>query len=310
MNRYLRAGVAALLSLSVIALIACSSPTSATTPSSPLSIVDQLGRTVSIGKTPQRIISLAPSNTEILYALGLGDRVVGVTDYDDYPPEVKQKQSVGGFADPNLEKVVSLSPDLILAAPIHSTQVIPQLENKGLTVVALAPTTLDEVLQAITLVGQITGTSAKAKDLVDSMQKRIKAVTDKTDKLTSEQRPKVLYIVWNDPLMASGLGTFHDELIKKAGGVNMITDATGYPSISLETVVQDNPDVILAGIGMGAGEDAPLTFAKEEPRLRDVSARLNNRVFGVDSDTSGRAGPRIVDVLEEFARLIHPELFK
>ena len=142
------------------------------------------------------------------------------------------------------------------------------------------------------------------------MQKRIKAVTDKTGKLTPYQRPKVLYVVWHDPLMGSGVGTFHDELIKKAGGVNMITDATGYPTISLETVVQDSPDVILAGIGMGAGEDAPLTFAKEEPRLRDVSARVNNRVFGVDSDTSGRAGPRIVDVLEEFARLIHPELFK
>lgn len=309
MNRYLRAAIAVLVSICVLPFLACSSPGS-TTSSSPLSIVDQLGRTVSIDNTPQRIISLAPSNTEILFALGLGDRVVGVTDFDDYPSEVKEKQSIGGFRDPNLEKVVSLSPDLILAAPIHSTQVIPQLENKGLTTVALAPTTLDEVLQAITLVGQITGTSAKASVLVDSMQKRIKAVTDKTDKLTPYQRPKVLYVVWHDPLMGSGVGTFHDELIKKAGGVNMITDATGYPTISLETVVQDSPDVILAGIGMGAGEDAPLTFAKEEPRLRDVSARVNNRVFGVDSDTSGRAGPRIVDVLEEFARLIHPELFK
>ncbi len=234
---------------------------------------------------------------------------MAVTSYDNYPPEVKQKPNVGGFSDPSIEKIVSLSPDLVVAAPIHEKQIIPELEAKGITVLALAPETLDDVMSAITLVGKVTETSAKATEVVSGMEKRIKAVTDKTDKLSASQRPKVLYIVWNDPLMASGLGTFHDELIKKAGGVNIVQDK-GYPTISLETVITDNPEVILAGIGMGEGQDAPLKFAQSEPRLRAVSARVNNRVYGIDSDLSGRAGPRIVDVLEQFAQLIHPELFK
>ena len=308
MNRFLRICFLVLASLSLFVVSACGASAPAKTGAS--SVTDQLGRTVKLDGIPQRIVSLAPSNTEILYALGLGDRVVAVTSYDNYPPEVKQKPNIGGFSDPNLEKIVSLSPDLVVAAPIHEKQVIPELEAKGITVLALAPKTLDDVMSAITLVGQVTGTGSKAAGVVSGMQMRIKAVTDKTDKLAAGQKPKVLYIVWHDPLMASGLQTFHDELIKKAGGVNMITDATGYPSISLETVVKDNPDVILAGIGMGRGQDAPLKFAQSESSLRLVSARVNNRIYGVDSDLSGRAGPRIVDVLEEFARLIHPELFK
>ena len=308
MNRYLRTCSLVLASLVLFVVSDCGASAPAKTGAS--SVTDQLGRSVKIDKPPQRIISLAPSNTEILYALGLADRVVAVTSYDNYPPEVKEKPNIGGFSDPNLEKIVSLSPDLVVAAPIHEKQVIPELEAKGIPVLALAPKTLDDVMSAITLVGQVTGTGSKATEVVSGMQKRIKAVTDKTDKLPAGQRPKVLYIVWHDPLMASGLQTFQDELIKKAGGVNMITDATGYPSISLETVVKDNPDVILAGIGMGQGQDAPLKFAQSEPSLRTVSARVNNRIYGVDSDLSGRAGPRIADVLEEFAKLIHPELFK
>ena len=307
-NRYLRACILVLLSLSLFLVLSCATATPPTSVSS--SFTDQLGRTVNLEKLPQRIISLAPSNTEILYAVGLADRVVAVTKYDNYPPEAKEKPNIGGFSDPNLEQIVSLSPDLVVAAPIHEKQVIPQLEAKGITVLALAPKTLDEVMAAITLVGRVTGTESKASGVVSGMQQRIKAVTDKTDKLSASQKPKVLYVVWHDPLMGSGLETFHDELIRKAGGINMIVDATGYPSISLETVVKDNPDVILAGVGMGQGQDAPLKFAQDEPRLRDVSARQSNRVYGIDSDLSGRAGPRIVDVLEEFARLIQPGLFK
>jgi iron complex transport system substrate-binding protein len=306
LNRYLRFSLLALAALPIVLGSACAAPARSSTSS----FTDQLGRSVKIDKLPQRIISLAPSNTEILYSLGLGDRVVAVTSYDNYPPEVKQKPNIGGFSDPNIEKIVSLSPDLVVAAPIHEKQVIPELEAKGITVLALAPKTLDDVMSAISLVGNATGTSSKASEVVSGMQKRIKAITDKTDKLAAGQKPKVLYIVWHDPLMASGAETFHDELIRKAGGVNMIQDASGYPTISLETVINDNPDIILAGIGMGEGQDAPLKFAQSEPRLRDVSARLNSRVYGIDSDLSGRAGPRIVDVLEQFARIIHPELFK
>ena len=310
MTRFLRASLFVLAAAALLFSIGCSSPPA--TPAGPATVIDQLGRTVKLDKLPQRIISLAPSNTEILYALGLADRVVGVTDYDDYPPEVKQKPSIGGFSTPNLEKVVSLSPDLVLAAPIHQKEVIPQLEAKGITVLALAPKTLDEVTAAITLVGQVTGTAPKASEVVSGMQKRIKAVTDKTDKLSADKRPKVMYVVWPDPLMVSGSGTFLDELISKAGGVNVFGNLKDYPAVSLEAVVQANPDIILAGVSMGAGGDAPLTFAQTNPELRDIAARKSDppRVYSIDSDVAGRAGPRIVDVLEDFAKKIHPELFK
>jgi len=304
----LRLFVPILVSLFLFSIFSCTPAPTSTTPAA-LTITDQVGRTVTLDSIPQRIISIAPANTEILFALGLGDRIVGVTDYCNYPAEAKEKTSIGGFSSPNLEKIISLSPDVVFAAPIHTKQVIPQLESKGIKVIALTPGTLDEVLNAVTLIGKATGAEKQASDLVNSMTKRIKAVTDKTAKLKDAEKPKVLYLVWHDPLMASGLTTFHDELIKKAGGVNMVT-AEGYPTIGLETVVAGNPDVIIAGVGMGEGADAPLVFAKEEPRLSDVNARINNRIYGINSDVSGRAGPRIVDALEEFARVIHPELSK
>lgn len=309
MIRYLRTCLFALVSLVVLLSAGCGA--AATAPADkPIELTDQLNRTVKLEKLPQRIVSLAPSNTEILYALGLADRVVGVTDFDNYPPEVKEKESIGGFSTPNLEKVVALAPDLVVAASIHEKQVIPQLEQKGITVLALVPKTLDDIMAAITMAGKATGTEAKASEVVTGMQRRIKAVTDKTGKIEQANRPKVMYVVWHDPLKASAQETFHDELIKKAGGVNVFGNLTGYPSVSLEAVIEGNPAVILAGIGMGQGQDAPLQFALNDERLRGVDARKNGRVFGVNSDTAGRAGPRIVDVLEEFARLIQPELFK
>jgi iron complex transport system substrate-binding protein len=278
--------------------------------SSPTEVIDQLGRTVTLDKTPQRIISLAPSNTEILFALGLADQVVAVTDYCNYPPEAESKQTIGGFSTPSMEEIVALSPDLILATSIHETKVIPQLENRGFTVLALNPETLDEVLEAIALTGKITGVEENASKLATDMQRRIKAVTDKTNSLSQEQRPRVFYVTWHDPLMTAGAGTRHDELIQKAGGTNIAWNLTGYADVSLEAVIAANPEVMIAGVGMGTGEDLPLQLTQNEPRLRNTDARKNNRVYAIDVDLAGRPGPRIVDALEKFAEFIHPELFK
>jgi len=297
------------LALILLTPVIASCSVAATTTSGPVTITDQLGQTVTLTTThPQRIISLAPSNTEILFALGLGDRVVGVTDFDDYPPEAKSKPSVGGYVDPNMEKLVSLQPDLILGTEAQSDATYKQIRDKGMTIVGISPKTLDETLASITLIGQITGAEKQAKTLTDSMQKRIKAVTDKTAKLSADQRPRVFYVVWNDPLMTAGQGTFIDELITKAGGVNIFGSQPSYPTISLENVIAANPQVIIAGSGMGEGEALPYQFAANETRLKDTDARINNRVFGVDTDITGRPGPRIVDALEQFLADIHPEL--
>jgi len=278
--------------------------------SSAIEITDQLGRTVKLDRIPQRIISLAPSNTEILFALGLGDKVVGVSDYCNYPSEVQEKPSIGGFSTPNIEEVVALSPDLILATSIHEKRIIPQLEEKGMTVFALTPKTLDEVLEAITLAGEITGKEERASGLVAQMRNRIKAVTDKTDSLSQEQRLRVFYLTWHDPLMTCGAGTHHDELIRLAGGTNIARELTGYADISLEAVIQANPEVIIAGVGMGTGKDLSFQYVRTESRLRNVDARINHRVYSINIDLVGRPGPRIIDALEKFAQFIHPELFR
>ncbi len=280
-------------------------------PPPPVEIVDQLGRTVTLKTTdPQRIVSLAPSHTETLYALGLGDRLVAVTDYCNYPPEAEEKPSIGGFSTPNIEEVVAMDPDLILATSMHEDKVIPQLEAKGLTVVAMDPTTIDEVTASITLIGKAAGAEKEAASLLADMQSRIKAVTDKTGGLTEAEKPKVLYIVWHDPLMAAGSGTLHDELIRTAGGINVAGDLDGYTTISLEVVIAANPQVMIAGVGMGTGEDLPLQFITTEERLGSTDARINSRIYGINVDLVGRPGPRIIEALEQFAQFIHPELFE
>ena len=309
-NKLCRLGVLYLVSAMLISfLVACAPPPEEVT-SSAIEITDQLGRTVKLDRIPQRIISLAPSNTEILFALGLGDKVVGVSDYCNYPSEVQEKPSIGGFSTPNIEEVVALSPDLILATSIHEKRIIPQLEEKGMTVFALTPKTLDEVLEAITLAGEITGKEDRASGLVAQMRNRIKAVTDKTDSLSQEQRLRVFYLTWHDPLMTCGAGTHHDELIRLAGGTNIARELTGYADISLEAVIQANPEVIIAGVGMGSGKDLSFQYVRTESRLRNVDARINHRVYSINIDLVGRPGPRIIDALEKFAQFIHPELFR
>ncbi len=276
----------------------------------PLSVTDQMGRQVTIEKVPERIVSLSPSNTEIIYALGLEDKLVGVTEFCDYPEAAKDKPKVGGFSTIDIEKVVESQPDLILAANIHEDEVIPRLDGLGLTVLALAPKTLDEVLDAITLVGDCAGVPEKAAQLVAEMENRIRAVTDKTRNLTPDERPRVLYIVWHDPLMTVGPDTRINELIELAGGTNIAQNLSEeYPTISLEAVITANPQIIIAGSGMGEGARLPYEFALTEERLKDVDARVNNRTYEINTDLVGRPGPRMIDGLEQLAEMIHPELF-
>ena len=273
-------------------------------------VIDQLGRVVVLDKVPGRIISLAPSNTEIVYALGLANRLVAVTDYCDYPSEAEEKPSIGGFSTPNIEEIVALAPDLILATSRHEERIIPQLEEQGLTVFALNPTTLDEVLAAITLAGEVTGAEKNAAALVAEMQQRIKAVTDKTAPLTPEQRTRAFYVLWHDPLKTVGIRTLQDEMIQKAGGTNIGAGVDGYANISLEVVLSENPEVIIAATSHGSNEDQVYQFAATESRLSLTAARQSHRVYAVDGNLTSRAGPRIVDGLEQMAGFIHPEIFK
>ncbi len=277
----------------------------------PVDITDQMGRQVRIEKMPETIVSLSPGHTEIVFALGLEDRLVGVTEFCDYPEAAKDKPKIGGFSTVDIERVVGIQPDLILAANIHRKEVIPELERLRLPVVCLDPTTLEEVLEAITLVGKCSGQEEKASRLVTGMGDRIKAITDKTSNLTQAERPRVFYIIWHDPLMTVGSDTRIHELIELAGGTNTAQDlGEGYPTMSLEAVIIANPQVIVAGTGHGEAKGLPFEWAKTELRLRDVDARVNGRVYKINTDLVGRPGPRMIEGLEQTAKMIHPEIFK
>lgn len=264
-------------------------------------VTDDLGRTVAIVGVPERIVSVAPSNTEILFALGLGDRIVGVTDFCDYPEAALGIAKVGGFAPFDLERVVALEPDLVLATRLHEAEGIPALEALGITVFALVPETLDEVMDNIALVGAITDRAEEAARLVTGLEERIEAITDITQPLIAAERPGVLYVIWHDPIWTVGSGTFAHDLIMKAGGRNIAYDLAGWVTIGLETVIYRDPEVIIATHGGGGIVD--------EARLEVTAAVIAGRVYLVEDAPFVRAGPRLVDALEKLAGLLQPELF-
>jgi iron complex transport system substrate-binding protein len=292
-----------------IALSAASCSTeNVTTNNNGIQITDQLGRKVTLNGTPQRIISIAPANTEILFALGLGDKIVGVTDYCNYPPEALAKEKVGGFSTPNIEKIIDLDPDVIFAAPKHEAEVITQLEDLGLKVIALTPATIDETYDAIVLVGSVMGVQEAASSLIENMKSEISTVTSLVANLSDEEKPNVFYIVWHDPLMTAGGDTLAGQLIELAGGKNIFDNLSDYVTVSIESVLDGEPEVIIAGTSMGSGADAPFEWAQEESRLQETEALNEGKVFSINTDLVGRFGPRIVDALYEMLRLIHPEL--
>ena len=277
-----------------------------------VTVTDDLGRIVSISNAPQRIVSLSPSNTEILFALGLGDRVVGVTKYCSYPPEVEslkdsgKAEVVGGYVDPDFEKILSLRPDLVLASQTHSNGAVSLLDKVGIPTFVVDSNNLSSIILSIVKVGKIAGKADDASALVAQMQSRIKAVSDKVSSLP---KTRVLYIVWHDPVQTAGAGTFEDEIIERAGGVNIFHDLSGYAQVDPEAIAVRNPEAIIACSGMGTGADKPLQWAETERGLNQTDARKNDRIYQAEGDLITRAGPRIVDGLEMFAKFIHPEAF-
>jgi iron complex transport system substrate-binding protein len=275
----------------------------------PLTLSDDLGREVTIEEMPVRIVSLSPSNTEILFALNLADRVVGVSGFSDYPPEAQKKENIGGpYSDVDVEKIVTLQPDLVLASNINSMDTITTLEGLGLTVFGVESTDLDDLLDDIRTIGQVTGTEAEADALTDEMQARIDAVTAETAGLTQSERPETFLIVWHDPIYTTGEGTFAHDVIERAGGDNIFGDLEGWPAIDIESLIMRDPEVILV-TAMGGTGSSTWDFALTDPRLANVSARQTGRVYYVESDWVELPGPRIVLGLEQVAKCIHPEIF-
>ena len=283
--------------------VTASSADATSTLFSPVTLVDATGTKVTVAREPQRIITLAPSLTEMVYALGLAPRVVGVSAWSDYPPEAAEKPVVGDAFALNREKILALKPDLIFADQNLQPQAAAELRQLGLPVFVIAPQTLDEVLASISTLGRLTGATQSADQLVRNLRNRIEAVRSRTGKLAVDDRPRVFVEIWNDPLMTAGPGSFIDELVTLAGGVN-VAAATGqaWPQVSPEWVLARNPQVIVLTLHNKAEVLA-------RPGWNVTEAVRAGRVFEVVPDPLVRTGPRLVDGLEALARLLHPEIF-
>jgi iron complex transport system substrate-binding protein len=278
-------------------------------PGFPMQITDDLGRQVTIKEAPQRIVSLAPAITESLFALELGDKVVGVTNYCNYPAEAKEKPKIGGFSTPSAELVVAARPDLVLATKINESYV-PQLENAGLTVVVIESLNLPQVLEDIKLIGQVTGASAAAGNLTADMQKRIDSITAKVSALPDEQKPAVYFEIWPDPLTTGGSKSFVNSLITMAGGKNIAGDVEqDWVNLSPEMILARDPQVAII-CHHGSSAQTVEDF-KSRKGWEQVSAIKNNRIGLVsDENTVVRTGPRVVQGFEFMAKLIHPDLIE
>jgi iron complex transport system substrate-binding protein len=271
----------------------------------PVKVVDDFGYEVTLNEIPQRIVSLAPSNTEILFAIGAGDRVVGVTDYCNYPPEAMEKPKVGGYSTIDIEKVIALNPDLVVAAYGNGAETVEILRNNGITVIALNPKNLNDIMRDIELLGKVTGCEENASKLVRMMECTIEEVKKSVANVTD--RPKVAHILWHDPIWISGNNTFVDELIRLAGGENAFSDMDGWKAVSIEDMLERNPDVIIvnSGTGMGgAGKDILYEWAINE--LKDTSAVKTGRVYVIDADIISRPSYRLVYALEDIVSFLHP----
>jgi iron complex transport system substrate-binding protein len=271
----------------------------------PLTIQDIAGRRVTLARRPERIVSLAPSTTETLFALGLGERVVGVDQSSDYPPAARGKPRIGTFSQPSIEAVVAQSPDLVLAANLHLRAAVPALEARGLTVVVLNPADLAAVLDSITLVGQLTDSANMARQLRGDLERRIAAVEARLPQAAI--RPRV-YVEITAKLVAAGPTSPIGNLIDRAGGSNIVVErGTQYPTLGAEAIIAADPDVIIL-----TNADGEVTVASvgARPGWAGIGAVRQGRVVAVDPNVLNRTGPRAVDALELLARAFHPELFR
>lgn len=274
----------------------------------PLTIADDSGRSVTLEKQPERIVSLSPSHTEILFALGLKDRIVGVTEYCDYPEEALSKTKIGGFSTPSVEKIIELRPDLVLAGDMHHQPVIT-LEAAHVNVLVFSPSTLGEILAVIDKIGQASGEGPAAQNLLDNLQQRVDAVTNKVKGVKGD-KPLVFYEVWHEPLISAADNTLIGELIRLSGGENLIGSSKDlYPKISEEIILEKNPDVMIHSYGHGSSESLSADTILQRHGWGHLNFVQNNRITGLDANLIDRAGPRIVEALEAVARAIHPDLY-
>jgi len=276
-------------------------PAAPTAASFPVTITDDASRTVEIPAKPERIVSLAPANTEMLFALGAGDRVVGVTSYDDYPAEVVEIEKVGDFTGPNLEAVAAADPDLVVVTGGVQADMIAKLEQLGATVISIDPQNFAMLYEDIAELGQATGETEAAARVVAEMKD---AVAEVEAAVAGEDKVTTFVEIGQNPLYTVGTGTLIDEMVVAAGGVNAVEEP-GFVPYSTEQLVKADPEVYMATRGSMSDPSA----LKERAGFESLTAVKNERVYVLEDNLVSRPGPRAVLGLEQIAKALHPDAF-
>ena len=307
LRAFTAAAALAVLLLALAVLAACGSTSgssSAASPSGgPITLTDDSGHQVTLTSPAKRVVSLAPANTEMAFAIGAGDKLVAGTSYDDYPAAAKKLPKVGGFSTPSIEKIVSFQPDLVLATGGIQASLRTKLENLGVKVFVIDPSTFDGVYTDLIDLGKLTGTSARATTVVTAMKQRAATIEQKVAGLA---KPAVFVEIYSKPLMTAGTGTYIDNMVTLAGGTN-IGDAAGkgFPTYSEEVLFKDDPPVYIATTG---SMQSPGQIARRSGYNR-LQAVKDGHVYVIDQNFLDRPGPRLIDGLQALAEAIHPEAF-
>ncbi|WP_027624197.1 ABC transporter substrate-binding protein [Clostridium lundense] len=270
----------------------------------PLTVKDSYGREVTIEKEPSKVISIAPNITETIYALGKENKLVGRTDYCDYPAQAKNVTSIGGLQDPNMEKIVELKPDLVIASTHFKKDVLKKLEDLGLKVVVLyGEESFEGAYNTIQKVGEILNVQPKAKQIVTNMQVK---VDDIKSKVANKGTPSVYYVIGFGKTgdFTAGKDTFIDKMITMAGGKNVAEDAVGW-KYSIEKLLEKNPEIVICSKYFDSKKNI-----KQTNGYKDLDAVKKDKLYEIDNNMLDRQGPRLADGLEALAKIIHPEAFK
>jgi cobalamin transport system substrate-binding protein len=296
-----------LAALFVPAAAQVNAQTPAPAAASKMDVTDEMGRRVAVPVPVRRIVSLAPNLTETVYALGAQERLVGVTDFCDYPPEAKQKTSVGGAVNPSLEQIVALKPDLVLAQAItmNRRETVDALEHLGIAVYSANSNSVEGILESTRRIAEVIGASEQASVLLKNLRARLDEL-----KLRLEGRPprRVLFVVWSDPLISIGRKTFIADALRLAGAESVVETDQDWPRLNLEEVVRLQPEFLVFANSHSETVRTTVEELAERPGWRGLDAIRNHRIAAI-SDAINRPAPRLFDAIEDLARQLHPDAF-
>ena len=298
---------AGIVALSVFCIDLTSAPSSGSQEAATArrEVTDETGRRLEVPPEAGRIVSLAPNLTEIVYALGDGDHLAGDTDFCDYPREAARKPHIGGSINPNLEQIVALMPDIILATAINRRETVESLERLGFPVFLTDPHTIEGMIVSVEHLGSALGTEKAAADVAEDLRKRLAGLDRRLAGLAPR---RVLFVVWTDPLISVGTGTFIADAVRHAGGRSVVDTKAEWPRISLEEMVRLQPEFVVFAIARPGDTQPEVNALRALPGWRDLEAIRRGNIITL-SDAINRPAPRMVDAIEQLARALHPEAF-